>query len=155
MTELDTPDETLRFDRTPVAKIISCAAVLASASLLFDHFAAGREAIRPLTLFALVLLFVGTVMSALLQYGDHIYLSAEGLLYRNRIFPVLARKGEAMRWEDVIEIREIREKILVVFSRDGRKLLVDSIGGYAIARREIVRRAPHARLSGTLEVASE
>jgi len=53
-------------------------------------------------------------------------------------------------WEDIVEIREIKRKILVLLSRDGRRVLVDAILGYAIARNEILMRAPHAVLSGTL-----
>ena len=55
-----------------------------------------------------------------------------------------------MRWEDVVEVREIKEKVLILFSRDGRRMLVDAILGYAIARNEILRRAPQAIFSGTL-----
>jgi len=39
----------------------------------------------------------------------------------------------------------IKRKVLIVLSHDGRRLLVD-----AIARHEILRRAPHAIVSGTL-----
>lgn len=148
MSELNA--ETLRFDRTPVARIISCAAVFAAASLFFDYLSNGRDEITPLPLIGLVLLVLGTIFSALLQYGDHIYLTAEGLIYRNKLLPMLSRNGSAMRWDEVVEVREIRRKILILFSRDGRRLLVDSIGGYAIARREILRRAAHATFSGTL-----
>lgn len=155
MTELDITPDALVFDRTPVARIISIAAVLGSASLVFDHLSGGRDAIHPLGLTALVLLFIGTVFSALLQYGDHIYLTREGLVYQNRLFPLMARKGSAMRWDEVIEVREIRQKILVLFSRDGRRILVDSITGYAIARNEILKRTPHATLSGTLTRGTE
>ncbi len=55
-----------------------------------------------------------------------------------------------MRWEDVVEVREIKRKVLILLSRDGRRVLVDAILGYAIARHEILRRAPHAIVSGTL-----
>ena len=54
-----------------------------------------------------------------------------------------------------MEVREIRRKILVVLAEDGRRLLVDAIGGYQIARREIIRRARNAALSGTLRGDSE
>ena len=148
MSELD--EGTLRFDRTPVARIISCAAVFASASLLFDYLSNGRDEINALPLVGLFLLCVGTLLSALLQYGDHIYLTREALMYRNRLLPLLARNGTSIRWDEVVEVREIRRKILVLFARDGRRILVDSIDRYALARLEILRRAPHAAVSGTL-----
>jgi hypothetical protein len=55
-----------------------------------------------------------------------------------------------MMWEDIIEVREVREKVIILLSRDGRRMLVDAILGYTIARAEILRRAPQAILSGTL-----
>ena len=55
-----------------------------------------------------------------------------------------------MRWEDIVEIREVKKKVLILLSRDGRRMLVDAILGYPIARNEILRRAPQALLSGTL-----
>jgi hypothetical protein len=55
-----------------------------------------------------------------------------------------------MRWDEVIEVREVRRKMLVLLSADGRRVLVDAIAGYAIARHEILRRAPQAIRSGTL-----
>ncbi|HEX7419639.1 MAG TPA: hypothetical protein VF505_07110, partial [Thermoanaerobaculia bacterium] len=58
--------------------------------------------------------------------------------------------GRWMRWEDIIEIREVKKKVLILLSRDGQRMLVDAILGYAIARAEILRRAPQAVLSGTL-----
>jgi hypothetical protein len=50
----------------------------------------------------------------------------------------------------VVEIREIKQKVLILFSRDGRRMLVDAILGYAIAKHEILERAPQAIMSGTL-----
>jgi len=47
-------------------------------------------------------------------------------------------------------VREIKRKVLILLSADGRRVLVDAILGYAIARNEILRRAPHAIFSGTL-----
>ena len=44
----------------------------------------------------------------------------------------------------------MKQNVLILLSRDGRRMLVDAILGYAIARAEIVRRAPQAILSGTL-----
>jgi hypothetical protein len=55
-----------------------------------------------------------------------------------------------LRWEDVVEVREIKRKVLVILSGDGRRVLVDAIFGYAIARNEIIRHVPHAVFSGTL-----
>jgi len=55
-----------------------------------------------------------------------------------------------LRWEDIVEVREIRRKVLILLSRDGRRVLVDAILGYAIARNEILRRASHAAFTGTL-----
>ena len=147
----DSPDQreghTLVFDRTPIAKIISCVAVFGSAAIFFEYIASGDIGVFTTVILALVV--VGTIMSALMQYGDHIYVSSEGLLYRNRLLPIM---GEAMwmAWEEVVEIREVRSKILVLLSADGRRLLVDAIAGYAIAKQEILRRAPHAVISGTL-----
>jgi hypothetical protein len=147
-------EETLVFDRTPVARLISCASVFASAALLFDYLSRGRENLHLLPLIGLSLLVIGTFLSALLQYGDHIYLNADGLIYRNKLLPLL-RSERWMRWEEIIEVREIRRKILVLFAEDDRRLLVDAIAGYEIARREIVRRARNAVFSGTLAEESE
>ena len=60
------------------------------------------------------------------------------------------KRGRWMRWEDIVEVREIKQKGLVLLSRDGRRMLVDAILGYPIARYEILRRAPQAIVSGTL-----
>ena len=85
-----------------------------------------------------------------LQYGDHIYFSDTGVMYENRLLSWFGRRGSWMRWEDIIEIREVKKKVLILLSRDGQRMLVDAILGYAIARAEILRRAPQALLSGTL-----
>lgn len=143
-------DKVLVFDRTPVGRIISCVAVLASAAFLFDYLSRGGDEIRVLPLMGLALLLSGTLFSALLQYGDHIYLSTDGVMYRNRFLPRFGKAGRWMRWDEVIEVREIRRKMLVLLSADGRRVLVDAIAGYAIARNEILRRAPQAIRSGTL-----
>jgi hypothetical protein len=151
VTDVDTAGKTLVFDRTPLARLISCAATFGSAALFFDalsRYLNNRVSIIPVIGFAL--LFVGTLFSALLQYGDHIYLSPEGLLYENRWLPFIARRSRWLRWDDVVEVREVRRKILILLARDGRRMLVDAIAGYMIARREILRRAPHAVISGTL-----
>jgi hypothetical protein len=140
----------LRFDRTPVARLISCAATFASAALVFDYLSRGAKEIEPLTMTGLVLLFLCTLAAAAVQYGDHIYFSDDGVMYENRVLSWLGKPGRWVPWEDIVEIREIKRKILVLLSRDGRRVLVDAILGYAIARNEILRRAPHAVLSGTL-----
>jgi len=140
----------LRFDRTPVARLISCAATFASAALVFDYMSHGAKEIEPLTMTGLVLLFLCTLAAAVVQYGDHIYFSDVGVMYENRVLSWLGKPGRWVPWEDIVEIREIKRKILVLLSRDGRRVLVDAILGYAIARNEILRRAPHAVLSGTL-----
>jgi len=140
----------LRFDRTPVARLISCAATFASAALVFDYMSHGAKEIEPLTMTGLVLLFLCTLAAAVVQYGDHIYFSDVGVMYENRVLSWLGKPGRWLPWEDIVEIREIKRKILVLLSSDGRRVLVDAILGYAIARNEILRRAPHAVLSGTL-----
>ena len=140
----------LKFDRTPVARLISCAASFASAALLFDYLSKGEKEIEALPIVALILLFLGTLAAAAVQYGDHIYLSDDGLMYENWVLRKFGKRGRWMRWEDIVEVREIKRKVLILFSRDGRRMLVDAILGYAIARAEILRRAPQAILSGTL-----
>jgi hypothetical protein len=140
----------LKFDRTPVARIVSCAAVFGSASLVFNYLTVGWQEVELLPFFGLILLFLGTVGAAMVQYGDHIYVSAEGVMYENRFLRWVGKRGAWMRWEDIIEVREMRRKVLILLSRDGRRMLVDAILGYAIARAEILRRTPQAILSGTL-----
>jgi hypothetical protein len=142
--------EILKFDRTPVARLISCAASFASAALVFDYLSKGEKEIEALPMIALVVLFLGTLAAAVVQYGDHIYLSDDGVMYENWFLKKFGRRGRWMRWEDVIEVREIKRKVLILFSRDGRRMLVDAILGYPIARNEILRRAPQAIFSGTL-----
>jgi hypothetical protein len=140
----------LKFDRTPVARLISCAASFASAALVFDYLSKGEKEIEALPMAGLILLFIGTLAAAVLQYGDHIYLSDDGLMYENWVLKHLGKRGRWMRWEDVVEVREIKQKVLILFSRDGRRMLVDAILGYAIAKHEILKRAPQAIMSGTL-----
>ncbi|MGZ4778027.1 MAG: hypothetical protein ACXVIJ_10805 [Thermoanaerobaculia bacterium] len=144
------PDRILKFDRTPVARLISCAASFGAAALVFNYLAKSANDIDPLSLIGLILLFMGTVAAAAVQYGDHIYVSDEGVMYENRVLSLFGKRGRWMRWEDIVEIREIRQKVLVLLSRDGRRMLVDAILGYAIARAEILRRAPQAVVTGTL-----
>jgi len=144
------PRKILKFDRTPVARLISCAAMFGSAALVFDYLARGVKEISPLPLTGLILLFLGTVAAAGVQYGDHIYFSEDGVMYENKLLKLFGRQGRWMRWEDIVEVREIRERVLILLGRDGRRMLVDAILGYAIARAEIVRRAPNAVLTGTL-----
>lgn len=140
----------LKFDRTPVARLVSCAASFASAALVFDYLSKGEKEIEALPMAGLIVLFLGTLAAAVLQYGDHIYLSDDGLMYENWVLKHLGKRGRWMRWDDVIEVRELKQKLLILFSRDGRRIVVDAILGYAIARNEILRRAPQAIFSGTL-----
>jgi len=169
------PTTILIFDRTPVARLISCAACFASAALVFNYFAQAAGDIEAISLTALILLFLGTLAAAVVQYGDHIYLSDIGVMYENSLLKLFGKRGRWMRWEDIVEIREMKRKVLVLLSRDGRRMLVDAISprrtqelwraaialspedrgfgnrlGYAIARAEILRRAPQAIVSGTL-----
>lgn len=141
---------TLRFDRTPVARLISCAATFGSAALVFDYLSKGAKEFEILPFSALILLFLGTLAAAAVQYGDHIFLSDVGVMYENRVLSWFGKRGRWVRWEDIVEVREIRQKVLILLSRDGRPILVDAILGYAIARNEILKRAPHAVVTGTL-----
>jgi len=140
----------LKFDRTPVARLISCAAAFGSAALVFDYLSKNANEIETLPLAGLMILFLGTLAAAAVQYGDHIYVSDAGVLYENRLLAMLGKRFHWLRWEDVVEVREIKRKVLILLSRDGRRILVDAILGYPIARHEIVRRAPHALITGTL-----
>ena len=140
----------LVFERSPVPRIISVSAVCASAALVFNYIARNAGEIDALPFTGLILLFFGTLAAAVLQYGDHIYCSDVGVMYENRFLRMLGRPGRWMRWEDIVEVREIKEKVLILLSRDGRRMLVDAILGYPIARNEILKRAPHAVISGTL-----
>jgi hypothetical protein len=140
----------LKFDRTPVARLISCAASFGSAALLFDYLSKGESEIETLPIVALILLFLGTLAAAAVQYGDHIYFSDDGLMYENWVLRLFGKRGRWMRWDEIVEVREIKRKVLILFSRDGRRMLVDAILGYAIAKNEILRRAPQAIMSGTL-----
>jgi len=144
------PNEVLKFDRTPVARLISCAASFASAALIFNYLSQGWDEVEVMPFVGLVLLFAGTVAAAVVQYGDHIYVSDQGVMYENRLLSWFGKRGRWMRWEDIVEVREIRRKVLILLSRDGRRMLVDAILGYAIARAEILKRAPQAIVTGTL-----
>jgi hypothetical protein len=143
-------DQVLVFERPPVSRIFSCAAAFGSAALVFTYIAENPENFEILPLSLLVLLFLGTVAAAVVQYGDHIYFSPVGVKYENRLLKLFGKQWEWMRWEDIVEVREVKQKVLILLSRDGRRMLVDAILGYAIARSEILRRAPQAILSGTL-----
>ncbi|MBI2213521.1 MAG: hypothetical protein HYU52_07735 [Acidobacteria bacterium] len=147
MGESTVPADRLVFDRTPLARLVACTAVFGSAGILVAYLASGD--IAWYSVVALALLFLGTVASALMQYGDEIVVDTVCVRYRNTILP-FPGSGTTLRWDEIVEIREIRRKILILFATDGRKLLVDAIAGYAIARSEIVRRAEKAELSGTL-----
>ena len=99
----------------------------------------------------LILLFLGTVAAAVVQYGDHIYFSDDRREVRERAVATgSASAATGCAGRTSIEVREVKDKILILLSRDGRRMLVDAILGYAIARAEILRRAPQAILSGTL-----
>lgn len=140
----------LVFERPPVSRIVSCAASFGSAAIFFLYLSEHPYDYKLLPIAGLILLFLGTVVAAILQYGDQIYFSEVGVKYENRLLRLFGRRGEWMRWEDIVEVREVKEKILILLSSDGRRMLVDAILGYAIARAEILRRAPQAILSGTL-----
>ena len=143
-------DNVLVFERPPVSRIISCAASFGSAAIFFMYLAEHPTDYEFLPMALLVLLFLGTVAAAVMQYGDHIYFSQTGVKYENALLRFFGKTGNWMRWEDIVEVREVKEKVLILLSRDGRRMLVDAILGYAIARAEILRRAPQAILSGTL-----
>ena len=143
-------ENVLVFERPPVARIISCAAACGSAAIFFLYLSEHPHDYELMPMTGLILLFLGTLAAAVIQYGDHIYFSEAGVKYENRLLRMLGRPGHWMRWEDIVEVREVREKILILLSADGRRVLVDAILGYAIARAEILRRAPQAVLSGTL-----
>ena len=143
-------DNLLVFERPPVSRILSTAAVFGSAAIFFMYLAEHPTDYRPLPMVGLILLFLGTVVAMVLQYGDHIYFSDIGVKYENRLLSLFGKRGHWMRWEDIVEVREVKQKILILLSRDGRRMLVDAILGYAIARAEILRRAPQAIKSGTL-----
>ncbi|HYH06226.1 MAG TPA: hypothetical protein VEK11_04105 [Thermoanaerobaculia bacterium] len=140
----------LVFERPPVQRIFSCAAAFGSAAIFFMYLAEHPNDYELLPMLGLVLLFLGTVAAAVVQYGDYIYFSEIGVKYENRLLKLFGKRWDWMRWEDIVEVREVREKILILLSRDGRRMLVDAILGYAIARAEILRRAPQAIKSGTL-----
>src|SRR6185369_3319473 len=119
-------DETiLKFDRNPVSRLISCAAVFGSAALVFVYLAKSADDIDILAFGGLILLFLGTLAAMIMQYGDHIYVGRAGVMYENRLLKALGRPGRWMQWEDIVEIREIRRQVLVLLSRDGRRMLVD------------------------------
>ncbi|HYR28503.1 MAG TPA: hypothetical protein VEU30_08560 [Thermoanaerobaculia bacterium] len=143
-------ENVLVFERPPVSRIISIAAALGSAAIFFQYLAEHPNDYETLPIAGLILLFLGTLAAAVMQYGDHIYVSDAGVKYENKLLKLLGRGGRWMRWEDIVEVREVKQKVLILLSRDGRRMLVDAILGYAIARAEILRRAPQAILSGTL-----
>lgn len=140
----------LTFERPPVQRLVSCASAFGSAAIFFLYLADHPTDYEFLPMAGLVLLFLGTLVAMVIQYGDQISLSDEGIKYENRLLALVGRPGHWVRWEDVVEIREVKKRILILLSHDGRRVLVDAILGYAIARSEILRRAPQAILSGTL-----
>lgn len=140
----------LVFERNPVSRLISCAAAFGSAALVFMYIAENADDPEFLPIAGLILLFLGTVAAAIVQYGDHIYMSPDGVMYENRFLTWFGKRGRWMPWGEIIEVREMKQRVLILLARDGRRLLVDAILGYAIARAEILRRAPQALLTGTL-----
>src|SRR5438477_101920 len=54
----------LKFDRTPVARLVSCAATFASAALVFEYLSHGASEFEPLPFLGLLLLFLGTLAAA-------------------------------------------------------------------------------------------
>ena len=141
----------LVFRRTTFARIISMAAALGATGLWIDYLTLEAADRSILGTAALSVLAAGSILAALVQYGDRIYLSPQGLLYMNRFLPRFGRGNRSMLWEDVVEIREIRRKILILFARDARRMVIDAIGAYEVARKEILRHAPQrAVISGTL-----
>ena len=52
----------LKFNRTPVAQLISCAAVFASAGLVFRYLSEGVDEIEILPLAGLIVLLLGAVL---------------------------------------------------------------------------------------------
>src|SRR5207247_272748 len=87
----------LKFDRTPVARLVSCAATFGSAALLFDYMSHGAKEIEPLSFAGLFILFLGTLAAAIVQYGDHIYFSEQGVMYENRLLSLFGKRGPSMR----------------------------------------------------------
>lgn len=140
----------LVFERNPVSRLISCAAAFGSAALVFMYISENADDLGVLPIAGLLLLFLGTVAAAIVQYGDHIYMSRDGVMYENRFLRWFGKRGRWMPWGDIVEVREMKQRVLILLARDGRRLLVDAILGYAIARAEILRRAPQALLTGTL-----
>src|SRR5258707_11664868 len=131
---------TLRFDRTPVARLVSCAATFGSAALVFDYLSKGEKEFEILPFSALVLLFLGTLAAAVVQYGDHIFVSDVGVMYENRVLSWLGRRGGGMRWEGNVEVGEMGRKALIPLSRDRRRMLIDPLLGIGSARNEIMNR---------------
>src|SRR5688572_24913007 len=122
-------DKVLVFERPPVARIVSCAAAFGSAAIFFQYLADHPHDYKPLPIIALVVLFLGTLVSAIVQYGDHIYVSADGVKYENALLKLFGKRWNWMRWEDIVEVREVKQKVLILLSRDGRRMLVDAILG--------------------------
>src|SRR5437762_11395666 len=87
--------ELLVFERPPVPRIISVAAVCASAALVFNYIARNEGEIDFWPFSLLILLFLGTFAAAIVQYGDHIYCSDAGVMYENTVLRMLGRRG---RW---------------------------------------------------------
>src|SRR5687768_18424489 len=109
----------LVFERPPISRLISCAAAFGSAALFFTYIAENAEDLHPLPIIALILLFLGTLAAAVVQYGDHIYFSEIGVKYENALLKLFGKRGNWMRWEDIVEVREVKQKVLILLSSDG------------------------------------
>lgn len=147
----DSSETTLVFDRAPLGKVISCAAVFASGALLFSYLSKEPSELRFLPILGLTALLAGTILAALVQYGDRIYLGPHGMMSRNKFLGAFGKADMWISWKEVVEITEVRRKILILFDEQGTRFIVDAIAGYPLARREILRRSPHAVISGTLD----
>src|SRR5260370_39747795 len=69
----------LRFDRTPVARLVSCAATFGSAALGFDYLSNASQEFEILPFSALALPFLGTLVAAVVQNGAPIFLRQAGV----------------------------------------------------------------------------
>src|SRR3990170_5227674 len=93
----------LVFERPPVQRIVSCAAAFGSAAIFFMYLAEHPTDYEALPMIGLALLFLGTLVAMVLQYGDHIYFSDLGVKYENRLLTWFGKRGDWMRWEDIVE----------------------------------------------------
>lgn len=134
------PAPSLDFRRRLGGRIASALAVLVSAALLGSWLTLASRPFAPGPTLILVVMFVGSVLAAAIEYGDRIRLTSEELRIENRWLPLVRLKGSRIRWEDVVDVRESRKSILILTAADGRRVVVDSVDRYAEARTEIARR---------------